>query len=365
MAAPSLLGSALYYAALLAVATGWLFRPRIRLWGSAALGLAAACWSWQAWQSASTTRLTILPLSGGHALYCDAPGSRNDLLLDCGSTNSVRWLTKPFLRANGVNSLPNLVLTHGDSQHIGGAEAVSALFSAQKVWVSPVKFPSPAYRRAVAKLGQAPGRLQTLSRGGRLGPWTILHPEPSDHFPLADDNALVLMGDLRGTAVLLVSDLGRPGQNALLERGCDLRADIVVTGLPSGSEALGDNFLEAVRPRLIIVADSEYPATARASPSLRARLAQSGVPVIYTRFSGAVTLEFYRGRWKARLMNPSPPPEARGQDAPAGEPAEGGASRHRPRSAAFTRRDACQNKSSALPWRQALPLTRIDPPLLS
>ncbi len=323
VAAPSLLGSALYYAALLGAATGWLFRPRIRVWGTAALGLGAACWSWQAWQAGCAMRLTILPLRGGHAIYFDAPGSRNDLLINCGSTNSVRWLTKPFLRAQGVNRLPNLLLTHGHSQYIGGAETLAGLFSARKVWVSPVRFRSPAYRRAVATFGQTPGRVQILSRGGRLGPWRVLHPEAGDRFPQADDNTMVLRGDLQGTRVLLLSDLGRPGQNALLGRRDDLRADIVVTGLPGALEALGDDLLEAIRPRLIVVADSEYPATARASPRLRARLGQSGVPVIYTRFSGAVTLEFHRGRWKARTTNPSPPPDARGQEARASEPVTG------------------------------------------
>jgi beta-lactamase superfamily II metal-dependent hydrolase len=80
-------------------------------------------------------------------------------------------------------------------------------------------------------------------------------------------------------------------------------ADIVITGLPAASEAMGEELLEAVQPRVIIVADSEFPASARASPRLRARLAQRGIPVLYTRSEGAVTLEFSRGRWELRTMS--------------------------------------------------------------
>jgi beta-lactamase superfamily II metal-dependent hydrolase len=136
-----------------------------------------------------------------------------------------------------------------------------------------------------------------------LGPWTILHPEAGDRLPQADDNALVLMGELQGARVLLLSGLGRPGQNALLGRKDDLRADIVITGLPVATEAIGEELLEAVQPRVIIVADSEFPASARASPRLRERLAQRNIPVLYTRSEGAVTLELRGGRWELRTMS--------------------------------------------------------------
>jgi beta-lactamase superfamily II metal-dependent hydrolase len=92
----------------------------------------------------------------------------------------------------------------------------------------------------------------------------------------------------------------------------DSRADIVVTGLPTASEALNDALLDALQPRLIIVADSEFPASERASAKLRDRLAQRNVPVVYTRQAGAATLEFRRQQWELRTMSgtrlKSPPP---------------------------------------------------------
>ena len=142
---------------------------------------------------------------------------------------------------------------------------VADLFSVSKICVSPVRFRSPVYRRVLNDLAAQPERLRTISRGDKLGSWIVIHPQRSDRFPQADDNALVLFGDLEGTRVLLVSDLGRPGQNAVLERWPELRADIVVTGLPAQNEALTDAFLDRVQPRIVIVADSEYPVWERAS----------------------------------------------------------------------------------------------------
>ena len=300
---PGLFTIALYYAVLLAVATGWLFRPRLRAWRFATLGLAVCGWVWHCGQEASVTRLSVLPANGGMAIYFDAPGSKNDMLIDCGATNSLQFLTKPFLRAQGVNHLPALALTHGDLRHIGGAELAGALFRIQRFCASPVRFRSPTYRKILRDLEPTPERLLTVHRAENLGAWTVLHPDAADRFSQADDNALVLFGSIRGTRVLLLSDLGRRGQEALLERTPDLRADIVVTGLPVQGEAVCDALLEAVHPRLIIVADSEFPASERASARLHERLARRKIPVIYTRSTGAATVEWRKGVWELRAMS--------------------------------------------------------------
>jgi competence protein ComEC len=300
--APSLFTSALYYLLLLGVVTSWLFRPALRRVKFATIALLIAIWGWQCSQHTATTRLTILPLNGGAAVFLDAPGSKNDLLVDCGAERAVQLTTKPFLRAQGIDHLQTLLLTHGDVQQIGGAELIVRLFSVGEVGVSPVRFRSPAYRQIVDHLGQIPNKLHTLSRNDRAGPWTVLHPSAEDHFSQADDNALVLHANLRGTRVLLLSDLGRPGQNALLERNPNLRADIVVAGMPVKTEPLCDELLDVIQPRAIIVTDSEFPASQRASQKLWERLSKRGIPVIYTRPSGAATIEFGQKGWSIRTM---------------------------------------------------------------
>jgi beta-lactamase superfamily II metal-dependent hydrolase len=167
---------------------------------------------------------------------------------------------------------------------------------------SDVVFRSSVYRETVRHFEKTPGLASSVKRGDRIGSWTVLHPDVRDRFPQADDNTIVLRGELEGVRVLLLSDLGKPGQNALLERTADLRADIVVSGIPVQTEPLADALLDAIQPGLIVITDSEYPATQRASPKLRERLETRGVPVLYTREAGAVTLRLRDRRWEARPM---------------------------------------------------------------
>jgi competence protein ComEC len=301
--APSLFTTALYYGVLLAVFTGWLFKPPRRAWKTGCVALLTLVWCWQWQRERSAVRLTLLPLNGGSAAWFDAPGTRNDVLIDCGNANAADVVLKPFLRAQGVNRLPCLVLTHGDVAQVGGAELLFSLMPVEQACTTSIPFRSRVYRQVLAFLETVPQRRRVLNRGDRVGQWTVVHPDSGDHFAQADDSALVLLGNMHGTRILLLSDLGRPGQNALLERAADVRADIVVAGLPQQAEPLCDALLDAIRPGLVIITDSEFPAGRRAAASLCQRLERRGVPVLYTRRSGAITVSVSPRRWEARTLS--------------------------------------------------------------
>jgi beta-lactamase superfamily II metal-dependent hydrolase len=89
----------------------------------------------------------------------------------------------------------------------------------------------------------------------------------------------------------------------LIERHPELRADIVVAGLPQQDEPVGDALLDVVRPKLVVIADSEFPVSRRASAALRARLERRGIPILYTRDAGAVTVSLRPPCWEARTMS--------------------------------------------------------------
>jgi competence protein ComEC len=300
--APSWLTILIYYAVLIGWLSGWLFAPKQRIWSATALILLVAGYAWH-WQATrSEIKLTVLPLNGGHTVFVDAAGRKNDWLVNCGDENAVNFTLKPFLRAQGVNHVQRLVLTHGDLRSSGGAESLNKLFGIGEIYTSPARFRSIAYREIIAEFEKQSLRHRFINRGGTAGCWQVLHPDATDNFEHADDASLVLLGNFYGTRVLLLSDLGRAGQSARLSRTNDLRADIVIAGLPDEGEPLCDALLDAARPKVVVIADSDFPATRRASPKLRARLEQKGIPVIYTRTAGAVTILLRPDGWELRTM---------------------------------------------------------------
>lgn len=277
-----------YYAAVLALATGWATREAVRKWFVGSLALVAAAALWAGWQAASRTTLTLL--AGGKAIVFDGPRRSGDLLIDTGSESTATALVVPFLHAQGWNSIPRLLISHGDLQHVGGSEAVLDALPVATLALSSTNARSPAFRRLVQLAAERTIPIEPVAAGATFPGWEVLHPAGTDRFTTADDNAVVLLRNFGGVRVLLLSDLGRLGQRALLDRLPNLTADIVITGLPREGEPLNDALLDRIDPKFVIVASAERPAPERVKPATRQRLNQSGRPVLFSEDCGTVQL---------------------------------------------------------------------------
>jgi competence protein ComEC len=286
----------LYYLVLFSVLTGWIFRSRFK-WAVAVAILGLGVCRLAQWAAEyNTARLHFLPLNGGSAIFADNAGSRKSWLFDCGNAQAAESVVKPFLRAQGVNTLDSFALTVGHVQDSGGAKVVLTNFSVGRVFINSARDRSPVYRDVIDEIKQS-ARWQALRSGDDAGGWLVLHPEASTRFDDADDNALVFWREINGHSILLLSALGRSGQDSLVEKNPNLRADIVAAGLPAADEPLSEPLLHLIQPKLIIIVDSESPATRRAPAKLRQRLASHGAPVVYCRDAGALKLTLWRGGW--------------------------------------------------------------------
>ncbi len=299
--APSLTVIAIYFAILVGVSSGWLLAESRRkfFFGALLLLAIAGIWRWQS--SRDEIELTVLPLNGGHAVFVDADGRKDDWLINCGSETAVEFTLKDFLRAQGVNHVPRLMLTEGNLRNSGGATLVDEIFGVGELWTSEAKFRSAAYRAAIDYF-EKNSRRRMLNFGDTTGAWQVLFPM-TNALAKAEDRPMVLMGKFHGLKILLLADLSRSSQSELLNHTNDLRADIVVAGLPTESEPLCDALIEAIQPKVIVVADADYPAARRAPDALKERLAQTKIPVLYTRDSGAVKIISTPQTWKLQTMN--------------------------------------------------------------
>jgi competence protein ComEC len=288
-----------YYIVLLLVVTGWIFRSRHKWLVMAALlavslgGVVHGAMGWR------TARLDILPVNGGPVVLAGGPAWEGKLLIDCGNEESARDLVKPFLCAQGINRLAGLCLAVGRLEYFGGARLIMTNFPAAEISTGAVQDRSTAYRALLAELRQT-HVWRAVKDGDSIAGWAVLHPSTLDQFAQADDNAVVLEREINGHSVLLLPALGRDGQEALMRRHPDLRAEIVVAGLPAREEPLCEPLLDMLRPRVVVIADAKFPATRRAPEKLRQRLDRRDARVVYGRDNGSMTLELAPGGWSLR-----------------------------------------------------------------
>lgn len=255
---------------------------------------------WEKKNENKELHLEILGLSGGEAVLVDAPGTEQDLMLDCGDSRAWPWPLQECLHLKGWTAVPWLVLTHGDARHLGAAEKMLLEWPVGNVGTTGHPSRSPADRRLREALRDGPWNHVLLREGSVVAGWDVLHPTDKDAFPRADDNCLVLKRNWRGVRILIVSDLGKDAQNALLERTLNLQADILVSGLPANQEALIPAFLKAVDPQLILISGGAFPIQQRPSDEVRRRLEAHGAPVLYNVDEGWIRLSCRSGEWRIR-----------------------------------------------------------------
>jgi competence protein ComEC len=259
------------------------------------------------WGGRISAKVTVLDLGAGAAVHVRVNG--HDWLVDCGSERSYERIVRKYLHWAGVNRLTGLVLTHGDSQHIGGVTQLLSDFPGVRVIDNPAPDRSLIHRRLsrmVSKLERRGRKPVELAAGdnfdlSREVMAHVLFPSLGFAGATADDQALVIrLSVTPGTSVLFMSDNGTETERALLSNGSDLQSDILVKGQHHSGFSGSAPFLDAVRPRLIIATSKEFPEHERISEQWAEQLRLRGIKLFRQDESGAVELNFSGNEWSAR-----------------------------------------------------------------
>lgn len=245
--------------------------------------------------------LQVLSLNdGGAAAFLRTPSGQ--WLIDCGSRGEWRRVVEPFLRHEGVNRLAGLVLTHGDSHHVGAAMA--ALELGQPRLHSSVLEPWPrdSHRVSLRQLAREVPvdsvRWHRHVAGNRLnlggGGWAeVLHPTEFDLDSRSDDRVMVLLLHLPPVRVLMLSDAGQSILQDLEHRYPDLRCEVIVRGQnltnPEGIEAL----IAKTGAQAVISSHEDRNVLERIPESLREYCQLKQIRLVDLRKEGRAVLEVH------------------------------------------------------------------------
>src|SRR5947199_4386435 len=259
------------------------------------------------WGGRISAKITVLDLGAGAAVHVRVNG--HDWLIDCGSERSYERIVRGYLHWAGVNRLTGLVLTHGDSQHIGGITQLLSDFPRIRLIDNPAPDRSVIHRRlsrivsGLEGLGRKPAKLAAGDKF-RLSRDAIAHllfPPRGFAGATADDQALVIRLVIPPERfVLFMSDSGAETERALLSNGSDLQSDILVKGQHHSGISGPAPFLDAVRPRLIIATSREFPEHERINEQWAEQLRARGIKLFRQDETGAVELNFSGDEWSAR-----------------------------------------------------------------
>lgn len=241
----------------------------------------------------ASAELTVLDVGEGGAIHLRSRDT--DWLIDGGSAPRYERITLPYLRSRGVNQLDALLLTHGDAQHVGGANAALADFSPRVVFDSPLKDRSPTRRKFHTELAAGNLGKSFVARGSALvcgeAAVRILYPVPGMARATADDKALVIRIECEGLRLLLMSDSGFATETWLLDNESDLRADVLIKGHHAKDISGTPEFLSRVAPQVAIVSALKYGVMPETLDPWTQELEARGISVFRQDRCGAVSLK--------------------------------------------------------------------------
>jgi competence protein ComEC len=241
------------WATLLALAgVLWLIAPRGVPWraGGLALMLPAVALPPPA-PAAGEAWITTLDVGQGLAVVVRT--ANRTLVYDAGpafgaDADSGERVIAPLLRAQGIQRVDTLIVTHNDLDHAGGAASVLASFEVGELRSSlppghPLLAFAPSVRRCIA---------------GERWSWdgvafAILHPR-NLHDKRPNNLSCVLKVSAGGRSMLLTGDIERLAEAELLAReGAALAADVLLVPHHGSRTSSSAEFLAAVRPAAAVI----------------------------------------------------------------------------------------------------------------
>lgn len=219
--------------------------------------------------------LSVLVQSANHTLLYDAgpafPGG-----LDMGEAAVV-----PALRALGVSGLDLFLVSHGDNDHAGGADAVRRAYAPAQTFSS----------RARPQAGESPC---AAGREWRFDGLVLRLLHPPEHFPyLANESSCVLRIETADGVplALLPGDIGQLVEQRLLREPFEgLSAPVLVMPHHGSRTSSSEAFLDAVSPDLALIGAGYRNRFGLPREDVLARYRERGIALENTAQAGAIRL---------------------------------------------------------------------------
>ena len=224
--------------------------------------------------------LSVVVETAGHVLVYDT-GPRIGSRLDAAALAVL-----PYLAWRGHAGVDRVVLSHGDSDHVGGFRRLAESIAVASVMANGV---------VASRQPDSP------CTAGRRWDWDgvsfeVLHPFAGAAGFDNDDSCVIRIAGPGGIA-LLTGDIERAAEKALVSReGKGLSADVLMAAHHGSNTSSTPVFLDAVSPSIALSSAARGGRVPFPHPRVVSRYADAGIPMYSTSHCGAITIEFSANR---------------------------------------------------------------------
>ncbi|MDE6203270.1 MAG: MBL fold metallo-hydrolase, partial [Lachnospiraceae bacterium] len=215
---------------------------------------------------------------GGHAM-----------LIDTGD-DSKGTLIQNYLKKQNIEKLDYLILTHPDSDHIGGAPVIISKFEIDKVFVSNYEKDNKTYQKLIQALDNKGLKYTTPKTGSQysLGTAEITILGPNREYDNPNDASVALLIQNGNNKFLFTGDATEDAENDILANNTDISADVYHAGHHGSKTSTSEDFFKAVSPAYAVISCEEGNSYGHPHAQTLNTFRMNGVDVYRTDEEGTV-----------------------------------------------------------------------------
>jgi len=211
------------------------------------------------------------------------------MLIDAGD-DTKGTLIQNYLKKQGVKKIDYLILTHPDTDHIGGAPVIITKFDIDKVFMSNYEKDNKAYQKLIQALDNKRLKYSTPKVGVQysLGTATITILAPNDEYDNPNDASIALLIQNGDNKFLFTGDSGEEAEEDILSNKIDISADVYKVGHHGSKYSTSPDFFREVSPTYAVISCGEGNSYGHPHAETLNTLRMNGVDVYRTDEDGTI-----------------------------------------------------------------------------
>ncbi|MDQ1001440.1 competence protein ComEC [Neobacillus niacini] len=254
--------------------------------------------------------VTMIDVGQGDSILIHYPFGQGTYLIDTGGSVQFeeedwkkaakpyevgRDVVVPFLKGKGIKKLDKLILTHGDSDHTGGALAVLEEIKVKQIIMPSVAEPSNSELTIIKEAKKKGIQVVKAAEGSQWknekSLFFVVSPV-KNYQGERNSGSIAIVANIGGLKWFFGGDLDQEGEERIIKKYPNLNIDVLKAGHHGSKTSSSEIFINAITPSVSWISVGEKNRYGHPDNEVLERLSKT--TVFRTDLHGAITYTFYQ-----------------------------------------------------------------------
>ncbi|WP_434641837.1 stalk domain-containing protein [Thermoanaerobacterium thermosaccharolyticum] len=237
-------------------------------------------------------KLTVsyIDVGQGDSILIQTPSGKN-MLIDAGVSEMGSTVVS-YLKSKGINKLDVVIATHPHDDHIGGMPDVINTFNIGTFYMPKVTTNTNAFENLLNALKNKNVNSVYVKARNNINldsdiTAKFLAPNSSSYDNLNNYSAVIKL-TYKNVSFLFTGDAEKESEQEMLNKGYNLKADVLKVGHHGSDTSTTADFLKAVSPKYAVISVGKNNDYGHPNQSVLDRLNNAGIKIFRTDLNGTV-----------------------------------------------------------------------------